>query len=245
MYMNQLVKDAFPFLNWIGDWKRKLPALDLADIIEDPASVAVLSVDVINGFCYEGPLSSPRVASIVPHIVRLFERAHSLGVRHFILTQDTHEEEAVEFGSFAPHCVQGTNESETVPEFKALPFFDEFTIIPKNSISSTIGTELPAWLDDHPEVTTFIIVGDCTDLCIYQLAIHLRLRANALHHATERVILLADCVDTYDLPVQVAEELDAFPHHGDLLHLIFLYSMALNGVEVVASATPSEPRTAE
>jgi nicotinamidase-related amidase len=194
-----------------------------------------LSVDVINGFCYEGPLSSPRVAAIVPPIVRLFERAHAWRVPHFILIQDMHEEDAVEFGSFAPHCTRGSDESEPVPELKALPFFDQFITMPKNSISSTLGTQLPAWLDAHPEVTNFIVVGDCTDLCTYQLAMDLRLRANALQLATARVILPADCVDTYDLPVQIANELGIFPHQGDLLHLIFLYSMALNGIQVVAN----------
>jgi nicotinamidase-related amidase len=235
MKLKNLVKDAMPFLGWIGHWKEELPTLDLASTLDDPATVAVLSVDVINGFCYDGPLSSPRVAAIVPSIVRLFERTHSLGVRHFILTQDTHEEKAVEFGSFAPHCTRGSQESAPVPEFTALSFFDQFTIIPKNSISSSIGTELPAWLDIHPEVTTFIVVGDCSDLCTYQLAMYLRLRANAQQRAADRIILPADCVDTYDLAVEAAQELGVFPHHGDLLHLIFLYSMALNGVQVVAS----------
>jgi hypothetical protein len=42
-------------------------------------------------------------------------------------------------------------------------------------------------------------------------------------------------VDTYELPVDTAKELGAFPHHGGLLHLVFLYHMALNGVKVVAS----------
>jgi nicotinamidase-related amidase len=234
MKMDSVVKDAMPFLNWIGDWQDSLPTLNLEAKMDDPASVAVLSVDVTNGFCYEGPLSSPRVASIVPPIVNLFQRAHALGVQHFVLTQDAHEEEAVEFGSFVPHCIRGSDESEPVPEFVSLPFFNQFTIFPKNSISSNINTGLPDWLSAHPEVNTFIVVGDCTDLCTYQLAMYLRLRANAQQRAADRIILPADCVDTYDLPVQIAQEIGAFPHHGDLLHAIFLYSMALNGIQVVA-----------
>jgi nicotinamidase-related amidase len=235
MEIEKLVKDALPFLNWISDWKKELSIWNLSDEVDEPANAAILSVDVINGFCYEGALSSPRVANIVPPITRLFKRAYALGVRHFILPQDTHEEEAVEFGSFPPHCTHGSAESEPVPEFKALPFFNEFIIMPKNSISSTIGTELPAWLDAHPHVTDFIVVGDCTDLCTYQLALDLRLRANAHQRMADRVIIPVDCVDTYDLSVEAAGEIGAFPHHADLIHLIFLYHVALNGVEVVAS----------
>jgi nicotinamidase-related amidase len=235
MDIQNLIQDATPFLRWCGQWRDELPSWNLAQEISDPASVAVLSVDVINGFCYEGPLSSPRVAAIVPPIVQLFQRAHALGVPHLILTQDTHDAEAVEFGSFAPHCTRGSAESETVDEFKALPFFEQFTVIPKNSTSSSLGTELPAWLQAHPEVNTFIVVGDCTDLCTYQLAMHLRLRANAYQRASDRVILPENCVATYDLPVSVAQEHGIMPHHGDLLHLLFLYHLALNGVQVVAN----------
>ncbi len=236
MDVEKMVHDALPFLIWIGNWKESLPTLKLAEVVEDPRTVAMLSVDVINGFCYEGPLSSPRVAAVVPPIVRLFERGFELGVRNFILPQDTHQEDAVEFGSYPPHCTQSSMESETVPELKALPFFDEFVIIPKNSISSSIGTELPVWLDTHPQVNTFFVVGDCTDLCAYQLAMYLRLRANAMQRSSDQVIVPVNCVDTYDLPVQTAQDSGAFPHHGDLLHLVFLYHMALNGVEVVARA---------
>ena len=237
MEMEKLVKDALPFLEWIADWVDELPPFDLARDMGDPVSVAVLSVDVINGFCYEGALSSPRVASIVEPIARVFEKAHTLGVRNLILTQDTHQDDAVEFGSFPPHCVRGSKESEPVPSFVALPFFDQFTVIPKNSVSSTVGTDLADWLDSHPEVTTFVVVGDCTDLCTYQLATALRFRANAYQRGTDRVIVPVDCVNTYDLSVPAARELGIFPHPGDLLHSIFLYSMALNGVQIVDHIT--------
>jgi len=107
-------------------------------------------------------------------------------------------------------------------------------VIPKKSISSSIGTALGTWLENHPQVTTFIIVGDCTDLCVYQAAMYLRLRANVLGQKDVRVVIPADCVQTYDLPVETAEEIGAMPHDGDLLHRLFLYHMALNGIEVVA-----------
>jgi nicotinamidase-related amidase len=205
----------------------------VAQVINDqPDKVAVISVDVINGFCYEGPLASPRVATIVDPIVALFKKTYQAGVRHFILTQDTHPVDSVEFENYPPHCVRGTRESETVHKFKQLSFFDQFQVIPKNSINSIIETDLEAWLQAHPEVNTFITVGDCTDLCTYQLAMHLKLRGNARNERV-RVILPVDCVDTYDLPVHIAKEIGAVPHDGDLLHYIFLYHMRLNGIEVV------------
>ena len=194
---------------------------------------AVISVDVIEGFCRQGPLASPRVATIIEPITRLFNRAHETEVTHFILTQDTHASDAEEFSEFPPHCVAGTAESATVSEFKTLSFFDGFDVIPKNSISSLIDTQLVDWLAAHPEVTEFIAVGDCTDLCLYQLAMSLKLRSNASGLGC-RVTVPIDCVDTYHLGVNEAASIGAMPHDGDLLHYIFLHHMALNGVNVVA-----------
>ncbi len=229
-----LLRNSEPFLRYVTEWEAALPATDLVGLAPDPKQMAILSVDVINGFCHGGPLASPRVKGIIGPIVRVFERAHAAGVRHFILTQDTHEPEAVEFGQYPPHCIRGTEESEAVPEFKTLSFYKEMITFPKNSINAALNTGLEDWLKEHPEVNTFIVVGDCTDLCTYQLAMFLRLRANA-RQLRQRIILPVDCVDTYDLPVEAAKQIGAAPHDADLLHLIFLYSMMLNGVEVVRS----------
>jgi nicotinamidase-related amidase len=225
-----------PFLEAVEAWYRALPSISLRDLCLSPARVAVFCVDLVVGFCYEGPLSSPRVAAIVPPIVDLFQRAYDLGVRYFLLPQDQHPRQAVEFEAFGPHCLVGTREAETVPELRALPFSHLFQIIPKNSLNAALETGLNDWVDVHPGVHIYIVVGDCTDLCVYQLAMHLRLRANA-KGLKRRVIVPANCVDTYDLPVERARELGLLPHDGDLLHRLFLYHMALNGVEVVRELT--------
>jgi len=63
---------------------------------------------------------------------------------------------------------------------------------------------------------------------------HLRMRANVLNQQV-RVIVPVDCVDTYDLPVDVARNTGTVAHDGDLLHHVFLYHMMLNGIEVVST----------
>jgi len=237
MDAGQLIESSRPFLGWLANWYNARPSLGLAELIEEVGGadkVAVMAVDVTTGFCREGALASERVGRIVGPVVRLFELAHAQGVRHFVLPQDTHAPDAVEFGSFPPHCVRGSGESQTVPELRALPFSGLFTVIEKNSVSVAINTGLESWLAAHSEVTTFIVVGDCTDLCTHQLAMYLRLRANAYNLRDVRVILPVDGVDTFDIPVDVATKLGIMPHPADLLHLIFLYNLAENGVEVVA-----------
>jgi nicotinamidase-related amidase len=224
--------ESVEFASYLENWFAGVPSLALAEIIPQPQKVAAISVDITNGFCYTGALSSPRVADIVAPTRQLFVDLHRLGVRNFILTQDSHEPDAVEFAQWPAHCVRGTEESETVNEFKSLPFFSEFILFPKNSIQAAFNTGLPGWIEAHPEVDTFIVTGDCTDLCTYQLAMYLRLDANA-RQLSRRVLLPENCVQTYDIPVRTAVENQLSAHPGDFIHLLFLYHMALNGVEVI------------
>jgi len=228
------VHDGQRFFRYVDEWITHLPTMSHEAALLPPEETAIVSVDVINGFCHEGPLASPRVAGIIPPIVRLFEQAWAVGVRHILLAQEAHDPDAVEFGQYPPHCVRGSHESEAVPELKGLPFFDRMQVFEKNSIHPGLHTGLNAWIDAHPEVSTYIVVGDCTDLCTYQLAMHLRLDANA-RQLQRRVLLPANCTDTYDLPVEAAAGISAVPHDAGVLHRIFLYSMHLNGVEVVAA----------
>ncbi|MEW6178880.1 MAG: isochorismatase family cysteine hydrolase [Chloroflexota bacterium] len=222
-----------PFVDFVEQWLASLPVLPLAHAAPHPERVAILSVDMIEGFCHIGPLASPRIAAIVEPIVELFNKAWAHGIRHILLSQDAHEPDAVEFSAWPPHCVRGTPEAETVAAFKSLPFFEKMVILEKNSISTGLNTALNRWLEENPEVDTFIAVGDCTDLCTYQLAMHLRLDANA-RQRHRRIIVPANAVETYHRPIEAAQKEGGLPHDGDLLHAIFLYHMALNGIEVVA-----------
>lgn len=234
MKTSQLIDDSREYLEYVQNWVEALPAVRMQDAKIHPASSALISVDVIKGFCSIGPLASPRVNTIVEPIARLMRRLWELGLRHILLSQDTHEPDAVEFGAFPPHCVRGTEEAETVDAIHSLPFFDQMLLLEKNSIQSGLNTGLEQWISQHPEVDTFIVVGDCTDLCTYQLAMHLRLSANA-SQLQRRVIVPADCVQTYDLGVAAAAAMGGVPHPGELLHHVFLHHMHLNGIEVVGS----------
>lgn len=218
------------------DWFSSLKNIPLDEAAPDPQKTAILSQDMINGFCTIGPLASPRVNGIAGHISAFFQKAWNYGIRDILLFQDSHDPDAIEFDAYPPHCIRGTEEAEPVNEFKSLPFFDKLIIIEKNSISSGIQTGFEEWLDVHPNLDTFIIVGDCTDICVYQLAMHLRVSANA-KQKFRRIIVPARMVQTYDRPVSISREQGGFPHPGDLMHQIFLYHIALNAVEVVQDIT--------
>ncbi len=239
MNADSFIAQSKPFIEWMLDWKSGLKPVSIQSLIQngDPRTVGIVSVDVIEGFCTVGPLSSPRVNRIVEPITRLFQLAWDSGIRDIALPQDTHPEDAVEFANYAPHCIRGTEESETVAAFKALPFFDQLTVFPKNSINSGMAPGFDAWVKARPHIKTWITVGDCTDLCTHQLAMYMRLSANQHQQRGVRVILPVNTVDTYDLPVSTAQELGIVPHDAEFLHLVFLYHMMLNGIEVFTEIT--------
>jgi nicotinamidase-related amidase len=221
------------FLAWLSEWYASLKPITLADAITDPARTALCTVDMLNGFCYEGTLASPRAAACIQPVAKLFQRAYERGVRKFISVQEWHSERAEEFNAYGAHCVRGTREAELVAELASLPFARDIKIVHKNSLHTIVGTTFERWLENHPVVDTFIVTGVCTDLCTYDMALDLKLRANA-RDIPRRIIVPANAVNTYDLPVEVAQKIGALPHDGELQHALFLYMMALNRIEVVS-----------
>jgi nicotinamidase-related amidase len=226
-----LAEKSKTFLDYIETWLTALPSLTLEEALPKPEKSAIISVDVINGFLYEGALASPRVAAIDVPITNLMKEAWERGLRDILLVQDAHDEGTLEFKEFGPHALKGSAEAETIDLIKELPFFDQITIFNKDSIHPALNTSFDAWLGERDDLETIIAVGDVTDLCLYQLAMYLKLKANA-YRRNWRVIVPENCTQTWHLSVEDAQNLPAKPHHGDLLHATFLNHMALNGVEV-------------
>jgi nicotinamidase-related amidase len=224
-----------PFLTWLKDWEDRLPEMPLRQVVENAGgaeNVGIVCVDVTVAFADRGRLASPRVAGIVKPIADLFKLAYSHGMTNFALPQDQHPVDSPEFEAYGPHSIAGSEEAETMPHLRNLPFADRFIVLPKQNINPAIDTEYPDWLEKHRNIRQFIVVGDVTDICVYQIAVHLQARANQFK-MDYGVIVPANCVDTWDTPVEKAQELGIMPHDAELLHAVYLYHMALNAVQVV------------
>lgn len=222
------------FFDWLDERSKNRTAHSLETILSQgssPAQCAVVVVDLVDGFCRTGPLASEAVAALIRPIEQVLVKLHAAGVEHFLFPCDAHPPDSAEFQAFPPHCVEGTQESQIVSEIAALPFFSGVNRLNKGSVSSLIGTGLTDRLQEQ-ELKTIICMGDCTDLCLYHLAVGLRYFANQ-HQLDWEIVVPADLVATYDLPVSVAKEIGALPHPGKLMHDLFLYHMELNGVSVV------------
>jgi nicotinamidase-related amidase len=185
--------------------------------IDEKRSVLIIT-DMINGFAHEGALASPRVKGIIDPIVKLAKELQSRGIP-IIAFADAHPEQAVEFESYAPHCILGTTESAIVPEIEKEINYKRMN---KNSTNGYLEPEFQLFLMENPLINQFVIVGNCTDICIQQLAITLKTHFNRLNQKVD-VIVPINALETYDYDL----------HQGDLMHTMGLYMMKQNGVRIV------------
>ena len=216
-----LTQQATDHAKLLSDWLGTLPDFDVMSL--EPTRTVLVSVDVIEGFTKEGALASPRVGAIVPNVAALVARLGDLGVpaQQIAFVQDNHPQNAEEFTAYPPHCIQGTAEADAAQALQDLPNWAQYQHFEKNSIASHTSEGFNNWLEVQ-NVDTIIAVGDVTDLCLYTLALHLQVRTFA-RGLGQRIIVPEACAQTWDAP----------DHPGDLYHLLFLYQLARNGVEVV------------
>jgi len=242
MNFDSFLYNTRPFLNYLFDFYSNLDDMKLSTVIKDAGSadnVSIIVVDMINGFCKSGALSSPRIGGIIEHIKSLIKASYRMGIKNVMFVNDAHVKGATEFVDYPEHCVKGTDESRIVEELLEV-VKDKPNVYEKNSLNVFFGGEDGDGNEFLKKVftmlkggrSTFIIVGNCTDLCVYQTAISIKMIANA-NNLSANVIVPENCVETYDISVKTAERLKIVPHDGDLTHTMFLYHMKLNGINIV------------
>ncbi len=214
---NEFLKRSTETLGEVFDMLAKLPAIKLRDL--HGKQTALVIVDMINGFTREGALKSPRVEGLIPEIAKLSKACDELQIKKLAFA-DHHTIASPEFDAYPVHCMIGTSEGEIVDELKEI---GGYTLIPKNSTNGFLEEEFQRWLKENENINSFIVTGDCTDICIQQFAITLKTWFN-MQNKKARVIVPLNTVETYDLGL----------HDGDLMNVTALYNMIINGIEVVA-----------
>ena len=228
-------------LEYIDSFLKKTKILKLKDLANTiyENRVFLVCVDVLNGFCKEGKLASPLIFEIVEPIAKLTSLflAEGFLAENLIFLNDSHLEDAVEFKVFPPHCIRGSKEAALVDELKQ--YMSISRIFLKNSLTAIFsknkdGEFFFEFLKNQflQGKCVFLVVGDCTDLCIYHNAMAIKLYANELNFDIDVVVSLKH-VRTYDLKVQEALKSGVYAHEGEFFHKVFLYHMALNGIEIV------------
>lgn len=214
---NEFLKRSVETLGAIFEMLAKLPALQLKDL--QGKRTALVIVDMVNGFAREGALMSPRVEGLIPEIAELSKLCGELQIARLAFA-DCHTAASPEFDAYPAHCMEGTGEGEIVDELRQI---GGYTLIPKNSTNGFLEEEFQKWLKENEQIDTFIITGDCTDICVQQFAVTLKTWFNR-RNKKARVIVPVNAVETYDFGL----------HDGDLMNAVALYNMMLNGIEVVS-----------
>ena len=148
---------------------------------------AVLVIDMLRGFLEEGyPLYiGEECRRIIPHIQELLEKEIKNG-SPVIYICDNHAPDDLEFRMFPPHCIEGTLETEIIPELSGY----NGEIIPKRRYSGFFDTLLGDRLKElRPD--KLVICGVLTNICVLHTA------ADARNRDYE-VEVPVDCVSSPD-----------------------------------------------
>lgn len=177
---------------------------------QKPEEICVFSIDMNKGFTRKGALASGRVEEIIEATADFLEMALSKGMK-VIAFSDRHTKGSAELEAYPEHCTE-PEEYELVEELQDLelqPVWKNST----NAFMTGMGNLLAG------SCKTYIVTGCCTDICIYQFAVSLKAFLNQNDIKADVVVPLA-LVETYDSEW----------HNGDLMNVVFLNSMASNGV---------------
>ncbi|MGG5460707.1 isochorismatase family cysteine hydrolase [Clostridium sp. B9] len=208
-----LLKESNDMMEGIYERFKGLEKLDLDNL--NPEKTLVLIVDINKGFAKSGALYSPRIEALVKPISDLAKASLERGIKVKAFT-DYHTEESIELKAYPKHCMEDSDEWELVDELN----LEGIEVIKKNSTNGYLEEK---FVLEEEEIDNIIIVGDCTDICIYQLAISLRADFNRVNRSGE-IFVPKNLVDTFDMEM----------HRAEFLNYIFLNSMMDNGIKVVS-----------
>ena len=177
----------------------------------------LLVVDMLRGFLEPGHnlYCGDDARGIILNVQRLLEAELQRGSR-VIFIHDTHAPDDLEFQMFPVHCVEGTEETELIPELAGYPGEH----LEKNRYSAFYNTDLARRLEAmKPEQV--IVCGVCTDICVLHTAADARNRDYAVEVPT-------DCVASFD----------AEAHRWALQHMDRIL-----GVTLTTALGPEQSRT--
>ncbi|QCD44197.1 isochorismatase family cysteine hydrolase [Campylobacter mucosalis] len=182
------------FSDKLCEFENALSDIKLSLLKDKAESVAFVCVDMIGAFCVQGALSSPECKALSNRVANTLKDAKELGFKHFLFLQDRHSEDSTEFDCFPPHAVKNTQEADMIEQIKELNLDQK--IFYKNSFSIAYNENFKNFIDQNPQIDTFIVIGNCTDICIFNTISHLRCSANE-QNIKRNIILVSDLVSTF------------------------------------------------
>jgi nicotinamidase/pyrazinamidase len=158
----------------------------------------VLVIDMTKAFMERGHAlyCGDKARKIIPNVQVLLERELKKEAKILFLN-DHHDPDDLEFRMFPPHSIEGTEETEIIPELAKF----QGEVIPKKRFSAFYGTTLGERLAQlKPE--KIVIAGVCTDICVCHTAADAR-----------------DRDYTVEVPVNCVASFDEKAHRFALKHM--------------------------
>ena len=123
-------------------------------------------VDMVNGFVKEGSIATPSIMRIVPRIEKLLNYYLEKEFGGIAIVRDSHPKNAVEFNVYAPHCIEGTKESELIDELKfAEPYALTYL---KNSTNLVFAKNFMNDLSKMENLKKIGFTGCLAEVCVLQ-----------------------------------------------------------------------------
>lgn len=161
-----------------------------------------------------------RITELIPGIVKLQKEMIKEDFE-VLAFADYHDEESPEFNSFPKHCLADSEESEIIDEIKEI---GGYQLIHKNSTNGFFAPKFQEWFSKNQDKDTYILVGDCTDICIMEFGLTIKAYFDQINRNVD-VIVFKDLVDTYDLGA----------HDGDIINLAAMHIMQNAGIKIVSN----------
>lgn len=223
-------------------------------VAKDDPTAGIVVVDEVNGFCTAGcgnlaPVKDdPIINKMIDETDKLIRSMPNSPV---LVLQDTHEADKPE-PPYPPHCVRGTGEELIVPKLDWLSTRKNTYILKKDVINGFIGSmehrdkyDSEDGIGDYAytlcdelffygkKITSLIITGICTDICVMQFVQSvLSARNHGIFTTVKDIVVLVPAVSTYDLPLEATKQLglpDSLAHPRELTHKMGLYFMQMSG----------------
>lgn len=187
----------------------------------DSKKTALAVIDVVNGFVRDGSMQSSRIEDIVSPVINLID-IFTEAKMPVLAFADCHCKQSTELNHFPEHCLENTPEAELIDEIKSR---GNYQLIKKNSVNGFFAPDFQKFLEENSEIDTFVVCGDCTDICIMNFCLTLRAYFDQ-NNRKIKIIVPIDAVETYD---------DNETHNGDLMNIIAIEMMANSGITIVNS----------
>ncbi|MFW5956323.1 MAG: cysteine hydrolase family protein [Halorhabdus sp.] len=156
----------------------------------DPATTAVLAVDMQNGFCHpDGNLYAPASEAAIEPCTDIIDRARAAGAS-VVYTRDVHPPGQFEdnhyydeFDRWGEHVLEGSWDAELVEELHSR---DADLVVEKHTYDAFYETQLEGWLDARG-IEDLLVCGTLANVCVMHTAASAGLR-------DYRPVLLEDAV---------------------------------------------------